>query len=48
MELSEIQICDFENGKFDIRMVFLCDWDEDEFMILFDGDLNIEEIGSYW
>lgn len=48
MELSEIQICDFENGEFDIRMIFLCDWDDDEFMILFNKNFEIEEIGSYW
>lgn len=52
MKLSEIQICDFEDGTCDIRMVFLCYFNKDNFMLLFekgsiDKDFKIKEIKSF-
>lgn len=52
MKLSEIQICDFEDGTCDIRMVFLCYFNKDNFILLFeksniDKDFKIKEIKSF-
>lgn len=31
-----------------IKLVFECDWYEDEFMVKYDKDCNIEEVGPLW
>ena len=31
-----------------IKLVFQCDWYEDEFMVKYDNDCNIEEVGALW